>query len=78
MPGMYSRYAESKAWRTELLSYPSGGDFIERTARMSGNSGFEKLKHEAGVHRVQWVPQSDGQGRVATAKITVAVAGQLD
>jgi peptide chain release factor 1 len=74
---MYTRYAERMRWQTELLSSsPSGGlgqGFKEVVFLVRGGGAHSRLKHESGVHRVQRVPQTEGQGRVHTSAVTVAV-----
>ena len=72
---MYTRYAEERGWRTEVLdSNPTGlGGFKEVVFQISGNGVFSRLKFESGVHRVQRVPETESQGRVHTSTVTVAV-----
>jgi peptide chain release factor 1 len=72
---MYSRYAETKGWRTELMdSSESDGDgFRDVTFQVSGADVFGALKWESGVHRVQRVPETEAKGRVHTSTATVAV-----
>jgi protein subunit release factor A len=72
---MYHRYAESQGWRVELN--PNGEDVDgsrqEIAALISGEGVHRKLRFEGGVHRIQWVPPTQEQGRVLTSKITVVV-----
>jgi peptide chain release factor 1 len=77
---MYSRYADSQGWRVETLSSsPNGiGGFKEIIALISGDKVFSKLKHEAGAHRVQRVPETETQGRIHTSAITVAVLPEAE
>ena len=77
---MYSRYAERKGWRVEILSSSaaSAGGLKEAIALVSGNRVFSSLKHEAGVHRVQRVPTTEAQGRIHTSTATVAVLPEAD
>lgn len=72
---MYSKYAESKRWNTEIISMREGehGGYKEIISRISGNNIFSRLKFESGVHRVQRIPLTESQGRVHTSACTVAV-----
>lgn len=76
----YQRYAEKQGWRVTLLSVqPTGvGGFKEIIAEIQGNRVYSKLKWEAGVHRVQRVPETEAQGRVHTSTITVAVLPEAE
>jgi len=71
----YSRYAESKGWRVELMSssIASAGGLKEVIALVQGNGAYSRLKYEKGVHRVQRVPTTESQGRIHTSAVTVAV-----
>lgn len=77
---MYSRYAESKGWKVELMNASPGskGGFKEIVATISGNDVYSHLKYEAGVHRVQRVPETETQGRVHTSACTVAVLPEAE
>jgi len=77
---MYSRYAESRNWRVEVMSSsPLGiGGFKEMIAQISGDQVYSKLKFESGVHRVQRVPETEAQGRVHTSAVTVAILPEAD
>jgi peptide chain release factor 1 len=77
---MYSRYAESKRWKVEVMSASEGskGGFKEIIATISGNDVYSHLKYEAGVHRVQRVPETETQGRVHTSACTVAVLPEAE
>jgi peptide chain release factor 1 len=77
---MYSRYALSQGWKIDLLSSSDGtkGGFKEVVASVSGNQVYSKLKQEAGVHRVQRVPETEAQGRIHTSAVTVAVLPEVD
>jgi serine/threonine protein kinase len=72
---MYHRYAESQGWKVQLN--PNGEDVDESrkeiAALISGEGVHQKLRFEGGVHRIQWVPPTQEQGRVLTSKITVVV-----
>lgn len=77
---MYSRYAENRGWRVELLSASHGeqGGFKEVIARVEGKGVYGKLKFESGAHRVQRVPATESQGRVHTSACTVAIMPEAD
>ncbi len=72
---MYSKYCESKGWRVDTVDFSEGtnGGFKEIQFEVSGNDVYGTLKFEAGVHRVQRVPQTETQGRVHTSAATVMV-----
>lgn len=76
----YSRYAERHGWRTEVLSQNQNdlGGFKEVEFSVRGQGAYSKLKYEAGVHRVQRVPETEKAGRVHTSTITVAVLPELE
>ena len=77
---MYSRYAERKRWKLELLSLRESGvgGVKEVSALIKGKGAFSKLKYESGVHRVQRVPDTESQGRIHTSTATVAVLAEVD
>lgn len=77
---MYSRYAEQKGWRVELMSEsPSElGGYKEVIVRIEGNGVYGQLKFESGAHRVQRVPETESQGRIHTSACTVAVMPEAD
>jgi peptide chain release factor 1 len=77
---MYNRYAESKGWKTELLSanYSGVGGLKEVIASISGDRVFSRMRFESGVQRVQRVPATEAQGRIHTSAITVAVLPEVD
>ena len=77
---MYSRYAEDQNWKVSLLSESAAdmGGFKEAILEITGDSVYSKLKYEAGVHRVQRVPQTEAGGRVHTSTATVAVMPEVD
>ncbi len=77
---MYSMYAASAGWRTELLSVNETelGGFKEVSFSVEGQGAYSKLKFESGVHRVQRVPQTESQGRIHTSTITVAVLPEVE
>lgn len=77
---MYSRYAETRGWKTEMLeSSPSdAGGFKEIVFKVSGDEVFSTLKYESGVHRVQRVPATEAQGRIHTSAATVAALPEAE
>lgn len=77
---MYSRYAERRGWRIEVLSANEGehGGYKEVIARVEGDNVYGKLKFESGAHRVQRVPETESQGRIHTSACTVAVLPEPD
>lgn len=77
---MYSRYAENKNWKMEILSERFGdhGGYKEVIARIVGKDVFGTLKFESGAHRVQRVPQTESQGRIHTSACTVAVMPEVE
>jgi peptide chain release factor 1 len=72
---MYQHYASRKGWRVEQLSASESemGGFKEYVMVLSGPEVYRHMKHEAGTHRVQRVPETEAQGRIHTSTITVAV-----
>lgn len=72
---MYSRYAEARRWKVEIMSASEGehGGYKEVIAKVSGEGVFGQLKFESGGHRVQRVPETESQGRIHTSACTVAV-----
>ena len=77
---MYSRYAEQKNWRLEILSSSpaASGGFKEVIALLNGEGAYGELKFESGVHRVQRVPATESQGRIHTSTASVAVLPEAD
>ena len=77
---MYSRFAEQKRWKVEIMdSNPTGiGGFKEIIAMINGASIYSNLKYESGVHRVQRVPKTEASGRIHTSAVTVAVLPEAD
>ncbi|AKP48838.1 MULTISPECIES: peptide chain release factor 1 [Bacillus] len=71
---MYSRYAESKGWKTEVIeANPTGlGGYKEIIFMIQGKGAFSRLKYENGAHRVQRVPETESGGRIHTSTATVA------
>ena len=77
---MYSRYAELKGWKTDILSrnITGIGGFKEIIILIEGMNVYSRLKHESGVHRVQRVPETEAQGRIHTSAVTVAVLPEAE
>ncbi len=77
---MYSRFAERRGWKVELMSTSeaSAGGFKEVIALVTGTRVFSSLKYEGGVHRVQRVPSTEAQGRIHTSTATVAVLPEAE
>ena len=77
---MYTRYADRRGWKTELVSEsPSElGGYKEVVVRIEGNNVYGALKFESGGHRVQRVPATETQGRIHTSACTVAVLAEQD
>ncbi len=77
---MYTMYAESVGWKTELLSVNETGlgGFKEVSFTVMGDGAYSKLKFESGVHRVQRVPETEAQGRIHTSTVTVAVLPEAE
>ncbi|GAB4373084.1 MAG: peptide chain release factor 1 [Spirochaetales bacterium] len=77
---MYSRYAESKGWKVELLDANETelGGFKEIVFSVSGTSVYGDLRYESGVHRVQRIPVTEAGGRIHTSAVTVAVLPEAE
>lgn len=77
---MYSRYAETKSWKIEVLSLSesASGGYKECIALVSGKDVYSTMRFEGGVHRVQRVPSTETQGRIHTSTATVAVMPEAD
>lgn len=77
---MYSRFAETKHWKMEILSQTqaSQGGIKEIIFSISGNEVYSKLKFESGTHRVQRVPVTESSGRIHTSAATVAVLPEAE
>jgi peptide chain release factor 1 len=77
---MYSKVAEKKGWRMEILSrhYTGVGGFKEIIALIEGKGVYSRLKFESGVHRVQRVPVTESQGRIHTSTVTVAILPEAE
>ena len=77
---MYVHYAESRRWRTELISVSENGigGFKEVVFMITGQGACSRLKYESGVHRVQRVPETESGGRIHTSTITVAIMPEAE
>ena len=77
---LYSRYAENKGWKVQLLSANETGigGYKEVVAEIKGTNVYEALKYESGVHRVQRIPETEKSGRVHTSTATVAVLPEVE
>ena len=77
---MYSMYAESKRWKTEIanINETEIGGIKEVSFIIEGEGAYSRLKFESGVHRVQRVPETETAGRIHTSTVTVAVLPEMD
>jgi peptide chain release factor 1 len=77
---MYTRYAETQRWKTEILSFHDTGvrGYKEVIFEVRGKGAYSRLKFESGVHRVQRVPATEAQGRIHTSTATVAVLPEAE
>jgi peptide chain release factor 1 len=77
---MYTRYAERKGWKVELMDWneTEKGGFKEISFAVSGDGAFGVMKYESGVHRVQRVPETEAQGRVHTSAASVVVMLEVE
>jgi peptide chain release factor 1 len=77
---MYSRYAENRRWKTEILSSNETGinGFKEITFAVNGKGAYSRLKYEAGVHRVQRVPVTESSGRIHTSAAAAVVLPEAE
>ncbi len=77
---MYTRYAENRGWKTEILSASDTGvgGYKEVIFEVKGKGAYSRLKYESGVHRVQRVPVTESAGRIHTSTATVAVLAEVD
>lgn len=77
---LYTRYAERKSWKSEILSESAIGigGYKEIIFEIKGRGAFSRLKWESGVHRVQRVPTTESAGRIHTSTVTVAVLAEVE
>jgi peptide chain release factor 1 len=77
---MYTRFAEKRGWRIEMISYSEGtlGGVKEAIFKIKGDGVFGTMRWESGVHRVQRVPVTENQGRIHTSAATVAVLPEAE
>ena len=77
---MYSKYAEKKGWKVNLVDFNEGtaGGYKEIIFEVNGDNVYGTMKFESGVHRVQRVPQTETQGRVHTSAATVIVLPEAE
>lgn len=77
---MYSKYAESRRWKVELMSVNENGlgGFKEVIFMINGQGAYSRLKYESGVHRVQRVPETESAGRIHTSTVTVAIMPEAE
>ena len=77
---MYSKFLSTKGWKMELMDISEGtsGGYKEVVFKVVGDNAYGEMKYEAGVHRVQRVPQTETQGRVHTSAATVVVMPEAD
>jgi len=77
---MYTRYAERRNWKTEIMDMNETGigGVKEVVVLIKGKGAYSRLKYESGVHRVQRVPETESSGRIHTSAATVAVLPEVD
>lgn len=77
---MYTRYAERRGWKTEMIDINDTGigGIKEAIILIKGKGAYSRLKYESGVHRVQRVPETESSGRIHTSAATVAVLPEVD
>ena len=77
---MYVHYAEGKRWKVETMEVEEIGigGMKNVTFMLSGQNAYSVMKYESGVHRVQWVPETESGGRIHTSTITVAVMPEAE
>jgi len=77
---MYTRYAENRGWKIELISATESDleGYKEIIMRIIGDGAYSRLKFESGAHRVQRVPETESQGRIHTSACTVAILPEAD
>lgn len=77
---MYSRYAETRGWKQEMISMTEAdaGGYKEVIFMLEGDGVYREMKYESGVHRVQRVPATEAAGRIHTSAATVAVLPEVE
>ena len=77
---MYTRYAERRRWRIEVIdsNITEIGGVKEAVLLVEGKGAYSRFKHESGVHRVQRVPATEASGRIHTSTVTVAVMPEVE
>jgi peptide chain release factor 1 len=77
---MYNRYAEQQGWKVDIIDLSESGikGVKEVSAIIEGKGAYSRLKYEAGVHRVQRVPETEASGRIHTSAVTVAVLPEAE
>ncbi|MBK9052190.1 MAG: peptide chain release factor 1 [Chloroflexi bacterium] len=77
---MYTRYAETRGWKVELIdeNRTGVGGYKEVIIQIKGKGAYSVFKYESGVHRIQRVPATESQGRIHTSTVTVAVMPELE
>jgi peptide chain release factor 1 len=77
---MYSRYAEARHWKIDVMDHHATGvgGLKEIIALIKGKGAYSRFKYESGTHRVQRVPTTETQGRIHTSAVTVAVLPEAD
>ena len=77
---MYTRYAERKGWKTEVMDMNDTGigGIKEAVVMIKGKGAYSRLKYESGVHRVQRVPETESSGRIHTSAATIAIMPEVD
>lgn len=77
---MYSRYAENKSWKVEIMNHHATGvgGLKEIVTMIHGKGAYNRFKYESGTHRVQRIPTTETQGRIHTSAVTVAVLPEAE
>ena len=77
---MYTRYAERRGWKTEVMDMNDTGigGIKEAVVMIKGKGAYSRLKYESGVHRVQRVPETESSGRIHTSAATIAIMPEVD